>query len=181
MANALQEQLLKSGLVDEKKLKQARQSGPRKGKKKKGKGNPEAAPAPSAADEARRREAERSRRLNEERRAAAERKARQAQIRQLIETHRESRAGADVAYHFQHGRVIRHVYVTPRQRDRLGSGHLAIVTLDESYEVVPRETADRIAERDPERVIVRNAPEPSGGNDEDDPYAGYEVPDDLMW
>lgn len=181
MANALQEQLLKSGLVDEKKLKQARQSGPRKNKKKKGKGNAEAAPAPSAADEARRREAERSRRLNEERKAAAERKAREAQIRQLIETHRLDRAGADVAYHFQHGRVIRHVYVTPKQRDRLGSGQLAIVALDGAYEVIPRDTAERIAERDPERFLVRNDPEPRAPSDEDDPYAGYEVPDDLMW
>ncbi|MGI9336881.1 MAG: DUF2058 family protein, partial [Gammaproteobacteria bacterium] len=38
------------------------------------------------------------------------------------------------------------------------------------------------AERDREAVLVDNATaERSGAGDEGEEYAGYEVPDDLMW
>ncbi|MCG5495585.1 MULTISPECIES: DUF2058 domain-containing protein [Ectothiorhodospira] len=181
MANSLHEQLLKAGLVDEKKLKQARHASPKK--KKKGKGKAAAEPAqPSAAEEARRREAERSRELNRQQKEAAERKALEAQIRQLIDTHRQDREGGEIAYNFQHGKLIRHLHVTPEQRDRLGNGRMAIVALEDGYEVVTREGADKIAERDADRVVVCNDPDPRDkAKDEDDPYAGYEIPDDLMW
>ena len=180
MANSLHEQLLKAGLTDEKKLKQARNASSKK--KKKGKQAAAEPVQPSAAELARRREAERSRELNRQQKAAAESKALEAQVRQLIDTHRLGREGAELPYHFQHGKVIRYLHVTPEQRDQLGSGRLAIVTLDNGYEVVAREGADKIAERDASRVVVCNDPESQGkASDEEDPYAGYEVPDDMIW
>ncbi|ABM61942.1 DUF2058 domain-containing protein [Halorhodospira halophila] len=182
MANSLHDQLLKAGLVDEKKVKQARRATPKKNKKKKGKAAAEQPAEPSAAERARREEAERSRALNRQRQAEAERKAVEAQIRQLIETHRQGRDGAELPYNFQHGSVIRQLLVTPDQRDRLAQGRLAIVCQEGSYELVSREGADKIAERDPARVVVCNDPAASAqGPDDEDPYAGYEVPDDLMW
>ena len=55
----------------------------------------------------------------------------------------------------------------------------AIVRYEGRYEVVPRATAGRTQERDPARVVLLNAPR--GEPDPDDPYAAYQVPDDLMW
>ena len=42
--------------------------------------------------------------------------------------------------------------------DRLSKGSLAVVRLDESFEVVPAKVARQIAERDKEAVIVLREP-----------------------
>jgi uncharacterized protein YaiL (DUF2058 family) len=44
---------------------------------------------------------------------------------------------------------------------------------------VPKVIADKIAERDPSLVVrvTKTRSEP----DADDPYAAFQVPDDLMW
>ena len=61
----------------------------------------------------------------------------------------------------------------------LSSGSLAIVQHGGGYEVIPREAALKIQERDPRRVLLLStqteAPEAV------DPYAAYQIPDDLMW
>ena len=43
----------------------------------------------------------------------------------------------------------------------------------------PREAALKIQERDAQRIVLLNVQ--SEGPDEDDPYAAYQIPDDLMW
>ena len=59
------------------------------------------------------------------------------------------------------------------------AGHLVIVCQGESAELVPKVIADKIAERDPNIVVrVKKA---GTEVDEDDPYAAFQVPDDLMW
>jgi uncharacterized protein YaiL (DUF2058 family) len=61
----------------------------------------------------------------------------------------------------------------------LSRGQLAIVALNESYELVPNIVADRILARDPQWFISRNDKEEV--EDEDDPYKDYKIPDDLIW
>ena len=56
---------------------------------------------------------------------------------------------------------------------------LAIVCLGERAELVPRVIADKIAERDASLVV--RAKKVDAAVDADDPYAAYQVPDDLMW
>ena len=58
-------------------------------------------------------------------------------------------------------------------------GLLAIVRLDAGYEVIPSVVAEKIKLRD-ESCIVSNAAT-QAENEDDDPYADYKVPDDLMW
>ena len=48
-----------------------------------------------------------------------------------------------------------------------------------STELVPRVIADKIAERDASLVVRVN--KPVTAVDEDDPYAAFKIPDDLMW
>ena len=49
--------------------------------------------------------------------------------------------------------------------------------------MVPAETGEKICQRDPRRVISRqpDAPAAAATGDADDPYAAYQVPDDLIW
>ena len=103
MVNSLQAQLLKSGLVDEKKLKQAQRA-----KKKSAKTEPEKAhDAAAAVEKARMEKTERDRQLNQQRKVEAARKEGEAQARQLIDQNKLDRAGGETPYQFANKNKIK--------------------------------------------------------------------------
>jgi uncharacterized protein YaiL (DUF2058 family) len=69
--------------------------------------------------------------------------------------------------------------VSKTVQQHLSGGRLAIVRLDEGYELVPNVVAERILARDPQWFVSRN--DKVEVEDEDDPYKDYKIPDDLMW
>src|SRR5690606_26744419 len=119
MANSLQEQLLKAGLVDKRQLSSVKKE-KRKQEKMVRKNQIDVVDeAKLNAQRALQEKAERDRELNRQRDEAARHKAILAQIRQLIETSRLSRAGADLDYHFKDGTKIKKILVTKTQLDQL--------------------------------------------------------------
>ncbi|MEA2078284.1 MAG: DUF2058 domain-containing protein [Pseudomonadota bacterium] len=176
MANSFGDQLLKAGLVNKDQLNKAKKSKHKQKKEKK------VEVVNEAAESARRVAAEkaaRDRELNRQQKEAVERKAVQAQIRQLVEMNRLPRDDGEMGYNFQDGTVIKKLFVSEAIRDKLGRGLLAIVRFDAGYEVIPSVVAEKIKLRD-ESCIVSNAATQLENGD-DDPYADYKVPDDLMW
>lgn len=176
---SLQDQLLKAGLADEKKAKTIR-SEKRKQRKQQPKGAVQVNEAEIRARQAREEKAERDRQLNLERQQAAERKAIQAQIRQLVESNRLDRSRGETSYQFVHDKKIKKIFVDDKMVDQLSRGRLAIVHVNDNYEILAEGVARKIMERDENAVVVlhdRNQDDLG----EDDPYAGYEIPDDLMW
>ena len=71
------------------------------------------------------------------------------------------------------------MHVSAKVREHIIAGHLAIVCLGEAIELLPKVIADKIAERDPSLVV--QIKKTSTEVDADDPYAAFQVPDDLMW
>lgn len=176
---SLQEQLLKAGLADEKKARAVRNE-KRKQRKQQPKGAAVVNEAEERARKAREEKAEKDRQLNLERQREAEKKAIKAQIRQLIETNRLDRARGETSYQFVDGKKIKKILVDDTMVDQLSRGRLAIVALGDSYEVVPDRVARKIMERDESAVVSLHERKQDDAG-EDDPYAGYEIPDDLMW
>ncbi len=179
---SLQDQLLKAGLADEKKAKaiKKQKKDQAKQRKQQPKGTQQVNETRERARQAREEQAERDRMLNQERQEAAHRKAIQAQIRQLVETHRLERRDGETPYQFAHGSKIKKLYVTEQMLDQLSRGRLAVVCLEGQYDVVPEAVARKIQERDPEAVVVLHERKQDDEATED-PYAGFEIPDDLMW
>ncbi|WP_185268539.1 DUF2058 domain-containing protein [Halopseudomonas xiamenensis] len=176
MVNSLQAQLLKAGLVDEKKLKQAQRA-----KKKAAKNTPEKVHDTAAAvEKARAEKAERDRQLNLQRQEEAARREREAQAKQLIEQAKLDRSGGETAYQFVVKNKVKKIYVTNEQFDKLSRGKLGIVRLSGHFELIPLDVAEKVAERAPHWpvIIAKVAAEQPA---EDDPYADFKVPDDLMW
>jgi uncharacterized protein YaiL (DUF2058 family) len=171
--------LLKAGLADEKKAKAIR-SEKRKKRKQQPKGAVEVNEAEIRARQAREEKAERDRQLNLERQRAAEKKAIQAQIRQLVETNRLDRSRGETSYQFVHDKKIKKLFVDDTMVDQLSRGRLAIVLVNDNYEIVAEGVARKIMERDESAVVVLHDRKQDDAG-EDDPYAGYEIPDDLMW
>lgn len=179
MGISLQDQLLKAGLVDKKRASEVRKQKQKQAKQAR-KGNARSTDeAKQAAREAQRAQAERDRQLNLQRKADADRRAIQAQIRQLIEMNQVALEGGEIAYSFTDGSKIKKLYVTEQVQSRLSRGQLAIARLDERYLVVPAAVAEKIQQRDGEAIVLQNQPDQRAG--EDDPYADFQVPDDLMW
>lgn len=179
MGNSIQEQLLKAGLVSEQRIKETRSDKRKSGKQGGQRGPQREDPARRAAEEARAEKARKDRELNRQRQEEALERARQNEVRQLIHAHRVPREAGDVAYNFADGSTLKRLHVNQEQHRRLVDGHLAIVRQDTFYEIVPAEIAGRLSERDPDLVLVWNRP--SNEAQTDDPYADYQVPDDLLW
>ena len=180
--SSLQDQLLKAGLTDAKTVKKANKE---KRKQKKQQRHSKEAPVDEIKAQAQQTLAEktqRSRELAQQQNAQAEKKAIAAQIRQLIELNKQSRAGAEIPYNFTDGKHIKKLLVTAQMQTHLANGKLAIVKLGEGYELVPGPVAEKVGQRDPGLVILRNdVSAVKDADPEDDPYADYKIPDDLMW
>jgi len=176
---SLQEQLLKAGLVDKNKVKQANQDKSKQKKVERKTGTQSVDEARLAALETQRKNAERARELNAQRDAAATQKAILAQIAQMVQKNRQSKGAGDIAYNFTHGTKIERIYVSAAVQAHLMAGRLVIVCLGGATELVPRVIADKIAERDASLVVRVN--KASAAVEEDDPYAAFQIPDDLMW
>jgi hypothetical protein len=172
MAGSLKDQLLKAGLVSTKQVKKAAHE------KRKGQGG--AAPDSGAAQRAQAEKAERDRELNRKRQEDTERKANAAAIKQLIEANRLDKGAGEIPYNFTDGSRISRIYVTPEIHAQLIKGALCLARLGPRYELVRPDVAEKISARDPARVIMPAAAEPEAPA-ADDPYAAYQVPDDLIW
>ncbi len=86
----------------------------------------------------------------------AEKKAKAAQIKQLIEGTRLPKLESDDYYNFVDAKKVKRIAVNDLIRDKLSRGSLAIVSYDGRYEIVPRDAAVKIQERDPRRVVLLN-------------------------
>lgn len=177
MSKSLQDQLLKAGLVDKKAVTKA--------KKEKTKATRAAHKSKTvvedeikvAAREAREQAAARNREMAAEQNARAERKAINAQIKQLIEVNKVAQQG-ETAFNFADGTKIKKIYVSDTVAKHISDGRLAIVKQGDRYELVPRPVAEKIALRDESRIISIAKEQTT---EEDDPYADFQIPDDLMW
>lgn len=171
--------MLKAGLIDNKKANEIKKLKRKQAKQKQKNKLATADQAKMAAQQAQAEKAERDRRLNQQHKEQAERKAITAQVRQLVEMNRQSVDDGDMAYSFTDGRLIKSIHVTQSQLKQLSNGRLCIISLDGAYELIPTLVAEKIQKRDESVQILSN--QSTETPEEDDPYADYRVPDDLMW
>jgi hypothetical protein len=169
---SLQEQFLKAGLVNEKKLKKTK-----KGSKK---SRDLAKEVKASVQESKQAQLERTKEFNEVKKEQVLSKELKAQVKQLIAMNKLDLPRADIKYNFTDGTLIRSIYVDEISRKQLIAGVLAIARYEETYAVIPSIVANKIEQRDSETILENKTPEQDLPI-EDDPYADYVVPDDLMW
>lgn len=168
----LQEQMMKAGLVSEKKLKKAK-----KGLKK---SRVQAREVKAAVEANKQMQQERDKALNQQHKAELLSKEIRAQVKQLIEMNMLDLKNGEIKYNFTDGQFIKSLYVEPLIREQLLKGILAIARYEDSYAVIPNIVAKKIAMRD-EASVIENKTTEEDMPAEDDPYADFVVPDDLMW
>ncbi len=179
--SSLQDQLLKMGLTDKKKAKQAEKHVKKQKKVQRKTGAEDETKL--RAEQARKEKADRDRELNLQKKAEEEKKAIQAQVKQLIEMNRlGDEVKGDVPHNFVLDKKVKKINVTAKISDQLAKGRLAIAELEGTFELIPPKVAEKILQREADWPIVLNEKAPdTGDEEEDDPYADFQIPDDLMW
>lgn len=177
MGNSLQDQLFKAGLANKKQAVRAKKAKNTKEKlQRTGKEVvDETAELVAKADAEK---LAKDRELNRQRVEAANKKAIQAQIKELVSLNRIEERG-DIEYRFNDNGTIRTLLLQDEHRELIIKGRLTVVKVNDVCDIVPRAVANKIAERDESAVIVSN--DQSSEDEADDEYADYKVPDDLMW
>ncbi|MEZ9072276.1 DUF2058 domain-containing protein [Vibrio splendidus] len=168
----LQEQMLKAGLVNEKKLKKAK-----KGSKK---SRVQSREAKAAAEETKLAQQAKDKELNQQLKEQQLSKEIKAQVKQLIEMNKIEQKNGEIKYNFTDGTLVKYLYVEDLTQKQLSKGILSIARQGEGYVVIPTAVANKIAMRDEESIVDTQASS-SDEVDEDDPYKDFVIPDDLMW
>lgn len=180
MGNSLQEQLLKAGLVDKNKANKAKKQQKTQARQQR---NVKGAAPPKLDPQQQKEQAEkaaRDRELNERRNEARRQREIAAQVKQLVNNSRHPRPESedDLPFYFENKGKVKRLFVSPKTHNMITSGQLRIVNMNGVFELVPPDVAEKIRQRNPSLVI--DLPEEQGP-EKDDPYAQYQVPDDLMW
>ena len=178
---SLQEQLLKAGLAKkggkQPKKKSAWGRVNRHDQQANTKPPAEIEAAKKAAAEKRAREQEKNREAGQRQRETEERRARRAEIRQLILDHAEKLPSKGEPFHFADSGRVLSIPVNPRLRRQLANRQMRLATWEKRYYVIPAQTAEKIGQRDPAHLVAL----PSGGEIRDPAYSDFGVPDDLVW
>jgi len=178
--NPLQEQLLKAGLVKKSKLAEVARE---QNKARHAKGAAAPNEIQREAERARAEKAERDRALEAERKAQARSAELRAQARQIIADRKVPRSG-ELEYRFTANGAIRTLLVNEDLKKKLAAGTLVIAHIDDRYELLPRVAADKVRERDAAMIVLdhgQGTDAAASTSEDDDYYAQFKVPDDLMW
>lgn len=180
MANALQEQLLKAGLTSKQKVRDVKTQ---KRRNRKANVDDGSSDFKQQIAEQKKAQAEKDKALNEERFAQAQEKG---QVRSLITEVKKLAVSlptdADVKFNYTLENKIFSVYLNDRLQQQLLKGQLGIVRLDDSSYLVPHKLAERVNLLVPQWCgYLWSQEDNAPAVKEDDPYADYVIPDDLMW
>ena len=184
MALSLQEQLLKSGLADKKNAKKIQNEKRKKDKLRRKSKIVENDEVKQSVEAQRQAKKDKDRALNEASKQEAEKKQIQAQIVQMIDMNLQPINKGDVKFQFTHENKVKSLNVTGKTKAHLQGNKLAIVWHNESYQIIPIQVADKIAQRDDTCILYRADKQEesvSMTEEEQDWYADYEIPDDLSW
>ena len=177
MSNPFQDQLLKTGLVSKKQAHKARQDKNRQQHSKNSNVTDETKiKVQQAAEE----KAKRDRELNKKRVEQQRQKAISIEINQLITSNCLSRdENCEIVYNFEHNKKIKRIYINAEMKQQIINGQLGIARIEGRYELVPLDIAEKIQQRNKNRIVIFN--EEENTSDEDYSSSKYQIPDDLTW
>ncbi|MFQ3267449.1 MAG: hypothetical protein ACI9VO_002374 [Colwellia sp.] len=181
---SLQDQLLKAGLTTKQKARQANADTRKKNKQKRS-GVEHGASlqeqvkkdlAVSKADKLAKDTA-----LNDVKNSELANKEQQLRINQILEHHQIKGVKGESEYNYTFATKVKKLFLDTITHKALVDGRLALCGLNETTYLVTSETAAKVAELDSSIILVQNDKVEALETNEDDPYADYQIPDDLMW
>lgn len=181
---SLQDQLLKAGLTTKQKTRQANTDKRKKSKQKRSGVAMDASLQEQVKQDLAKTQQEKFAKdsaLNEEKKIQLANKEKVLRIQQILEHHQIKNVTGESEYNYTFNNKIKKLFVDAITHKALVNGRLAVCgLLDNSY-LVTTETANKVASLDANVVLVQNDKVDNDVVEADDPYADYQIPDDLMW
>jgi len=179
---SLQDQLMNSGLINKQKAKQAQTEKRRQAKQKKKKGTVIASDVQLAVQEKAEQQRQNDLAKNQATQEALAQRAAHGKLIQMIAQHCEKDYQGELDYHFTYDNKVKRIAVTAGIQQGLIKGRFAICVLNEAFYLINKEAAEKLRAID-ESVLValHDQTDSQAQDDEEDPYAEFAVPDDLMW
>ena len=178
---SLQDQLLKSGLINKQKAKQAKTEKRRKTKQKKKKGTVEVSAVQVAINEQKAQQKQQDLEKNRETQAQLDARAAHGKLIQMIAQHCEKDYQGEIDYHFTFEKKVKRIAVNEKTQQGLINGSLAICVLNDEFYLINKEAAAKLSEIDPSVLVALHEKVETSEVEEDDPYAEFAIPDDLIW
>jgi len=181
---SLQEQLLKAGLSTKQKARQANADNRKKNKQKRSGVQHGASLQEQVQRDLAKAKAEKLAKdaaLNDQKKQQLAEKEQQLRIQQILEHHHIKNVNGENEYNYTYGSKIKKLSIDAVTHRALVNGRLALCGLHDITFIVTSETAAKLAELDSNVILVQNDKVETDTVDEDDPYADYQIPDDLMW
>jgi len=178
---SLQDQLMKSGLINKQKAKQAQTEKRRKAKQKKKKGSVEISEAQLAINAQKEQQKQEDLAKNQAVQAALDERAAHGKLIQMIAQHCEKGYQGEIDYHFTYDNKVKRIAINDSTQQSLINGRLAICVLNEEFYLINKEATEKLAEIDASVLVALHEKVDITEVDEDDPYAEFAIPDDLIW
>lgn len=181
---SLQDQLLKAGLTTKQKTRQANVDKRKKNKQKRSgvqHGDSLQEQVQQDLIKAKADKQAKDNELNEQKQLELAAKERVLRIKQILTHHQIKNVAGDNDYNYTFNTTIKKLPLDEVTYKALVNGQLALCGLDDVTYIVTRETAEKLGELDKNIILVQNDKALEEEIDEDDPYADYQIPDDMMW
>ena len=181
---SLQDQLLKAGLTTKQKTRQANADKRKKNKQKRSGVQHDASLQETVKQDLSKAKSEKQAKdnaLNEQKKEQLAIKEQGLRIKQILEHHQIKNVAGDNEYNYTFNNKIKKLSLDTLTHKALINGRLSLCGLNETTYLVTRETADKLAQLNADVVLVQNEKVVDEQVDDEDPYADYQIPDDLMW
>ena len=176
--NALQAQLLKAGLVDNKKAKKLSKQAVHE----KRTGENKEAELKAKIEQDKKDKQAKDLAIEQSKKSQLHEKELKATIIQMINQHKIRDTDGELSYQFIDENKIKKLYINQQIYNALVAGSLVVAKENEAYALLPKALAERINAKMQGFIIVNNSQNNDvATTDEEDPYAAYVIPDDLMW
>ena len=181
---SLQDQLLKAGLATKQKARQANSDKRKKNKQKRSGVAVEVSLQEQVKKDlaiSKQEKHAKDHALNEEKKQQLEQKELKLRIQQILQHHQIKHTLGETEFNYTFNNKIKKLYLDGVTHRALANGRLALCGQDDTTYIVTRETAEKLSTLDNSVLLLQNentAPEEA---EADDPYADYQIPDDLMW
>jgi len=119
--------------------------------------------------------------LNDEKKSELANKEQQLRIKQILEHHQLKGVKGESEYNYTFDNKVKKLALNTMTHKALVNGRLALCGLNETTYLVTSETAEKVSSLDSRLILVQNDKIETLAVDDEDPYADYQIPDDLMW
>lgn len=177
---SLQEQLLKAGLANKQSANQIRTEKRKKNKAVR-KGQTQAdTTLQDQLNAQKKQQAKKDLVLNQSIKAELDQKSELGKVKQMIEQLQIKDFSGDIAFSYVQDSKVKTLYVNQVNQNALTKGRIGICLFDDNIYLLAAQAIEKIKAVDSKYILLLNDNQPVEV-DEEDPYADFQIPDDLMW